>query len=169
MAFEPYFVQHNFQSATLSDIYPGSSPNNALIKNGFKIGLSIITSGASTNIITPAWYKIDFKAEFKMKQAVIVIVYNNGLYSTFISVYSTDRYGVETYCGIKNDPNGGDNPEVYCNRPALSVRLSAPSLSLASVGIMSDCLCTDTTFNKDALPTFINPTLNALELTRGGP
>lgn len=103
-----------------------------------------------------------------MRQAVIVIVYNGGLYSNFISVYSTDRYNVETLCGIKNDPNGGANPEVVCNKPALSVRLSAPSLSLASVGIMSHCLCTDTTFNKDAMPTYINPNLNALELTRGG-
>ncbi len=104
-------------------MYPGSSANNALIQNNFKIGLSTMTSGASTNTVTPAWYSIVLKAEILIQQAVIVIVYNGGAYSRNLDVYATDRYGVETICGSLADPNGGTNPEVACNRPAISIKI----------------------------------------------
>ena len=87
------------------------------------------------------------KAEILVKQVVIVIVYQGGAYSRNLDIFAIDHLGAASSCGSIADPNGGVNPEVICNKPALSIKIQAPSLSLASVGILSDCDCSQSTFN----------------------
>ena len=99
---------------------------------------------------------IEMKAETVIKRVIPIVGYDNAYKR--IRVFFIDRNDVSDQCGETENVNFKPDDDFSCNKPALYVKIVARGsgniLSLASVGLLSECACTSTTFDPNYMPNY---------------
>lgn len=93
-------------------------------------------------------------------RVVPIVGYDDTLFTKDLQVDFININNVVDNCGTSSNVNMNPDDSFSCDKPAYKIKIFSRSitsiLSLASVGLLSECKCEDTTFDTTYMPNYVS-------------